>query len=163
MTQRALLAMGAAVAVVVVFAGCAGIGQRLETPRISLANIKVEETSGLETVFMVELRVLNPNEVNLEVRGVDCALEVNGQPFATGISSALVTIPAYGAALVPVRAFSSVVSIFKSLLGLSRTAELGYRIKGKLRIGGDAILPPLLPFESSGTFDFAELAGIKKR
>ncbi len=143
--------------------GCAGIGQRLETPRISLADIKVLEATGLETVFEVQLRVLNPNEVGLEVKGVDCELEVNGQQFATGISDARVTIPAYGAALVPVKAFSSVISIFRSLVGLSTSAELGYRIKGKLRLGGEAILPPLLPFESSGTFDFAELSGIRKR
>jgi LEA14-like dessication related protein len=158
-----MAAAGAAVLTVLALAGCAGIGRRLETPRISLANLRVVEASGLETVFEVELRVLNPNEMDLEVKGVDCELEVNGQPFARGISAAQVTIPAYGAEIVPVRAFSSVLSIFRSLVGLSKSAELGYRIKGKLRIGGDAILPPLLPFESSGTFDFAELAGNRKR
>jgi LEA14-like dessication related protein len=163
MNQRMLLAAGVAVATILALAGCAGIGKRLETPRISLANIKVAEASGLETVFEVQLRVLNPNEVDLEVKGVDCELEVNGQPFATGISDARVTVPAYGAGLVPVTAYSSMISIFRSLLGMAKSAELGYRIKGKLRIGGDAILPPLLPFESSGTFDFAELAGIGKR
>lgn len=162
MTRSRLLAAGVA-AMIVWAAGCAGIGKRLETPRISLADIKVAETSGFETVFEVGLRVLNPNETALEVKGVDCELEVNGEPFASGISDARVTIPAYGAELVPVRAYSSVVSIFRSLVGLSKSAELGYRIKGRLRLGGEAILPPLLPFESVGTFDFAELGGARRK
>jgi LEA14-like dessication related protein len=142
-------------------AGCAGLGKRIETPRISLADIKLLESSGLETVFQVRLRVLNPNEVDLEVNGVDCELEVNGQPFASGISDARVKVPAYGAAVVPVSAYTSALSLLRSLIGLQKAGELGYRLKGRLRMGGAALLPPLLPFESTGAFDFKELAGVR--
>jgi LEA14-like dessication related protein len=142
--------------------GCAGLGKRLETPRISLSGIRVQESTGFETVFQVQLRVLNPNEVDLEVNGVDCELEVNGQPFASGVSAARVKIPAYGAELVPLTAYTSVVNIFRSIAGLHKSGDLGYRLRGKLRLGGEAWLPPLLPFESTGTFDFGEFAGIRK-
>ncbi len=142
--------------------GCAGLGKRLETPRISLADIRVQESTGLETVFQVRLRVLNPNEVDLEVRGVDCELEVNGQPFASGIAAAAVKIPAYGSEVVPVTAYTSTLTILRGVIRMHPASELAYRLKGRLKLGGEAWLPPLVPFESSGTFDFREFAGIRK-
>jgi LEA14-like dessication related protein len=162
MVRRFHPAVGLALAILVVAGGCAGLGKRLETPRISLSSIKVQESSGFETVFQVQLRVLNPNDVDLEVNGVDCELEVNSHPFASGISSTRVRIPAYGAEVVPLTAYTSVVNIFRSIVGLHKASELGYRLKGKLRLGGEAWLPPLLPFESTGTFDFGEFAGMRK-
>ena len=46
-------------ATVVAFGGCAGFGKTLEQPRINLADIRVEEMAGLETAFLVQLRVFN--------------------------------------------------------------------------------------------------------
>jgi LEA14-like dessication related protein len=162
MALKKLLAGGLALVILPLLGGCAGLGKRLETPRISLSSIRVQETSGFETVFQIQLRVQNPNEVDLEVNGVDCELEVNGHPFASGTSAARVKIPAYGSEVVPLTAYTSVVNIFRSIIGLHKASELGYRLKGKLRLGGEAWLPPLLPFESTGTFDFGDLTGARK-
>jgi LEA14-like dessication related protein len=49
--------------------GCTGVGKRLEPPRISLANIQVQEFTGFETVFQIKLRVFNSNDVDLNVKG----------------------------------------------------------------------------------------------
>jgi LEA14-like dessication related protein len=149
---------GLAISLLLLLAGCAGFGRQLETPRVNLADIRMQRPTGLETIFEVSLRVLNPNDVDLVVKGVDCELEVNGEPFATGLSAAEVRIPAYGAEIVPVTAYSSVIKIFRSVIGLHKTTTLAYRLKGRLRLGGDAILPPVLPFDSTGKFDFSELA-----
>jgi len=35
-------------------AGCTGVGQRLEAPRVKLATIRVEDFNVLETVFEVQ-------------------------------------------------------------------------------------------------------------
>ena len=83
-------------------AGCAGLGKPLETPRVSLADIQVQQSKGLETTFLVHLRVTNPNEVDLEIKGVECDLEINGKPFAYGISSTQVKVPAFGSETIPV-------------------------------------------------------------
>ncbi len=53
------------------FSGCAGFGKRLEPPRIALANIQVKEVKILESVFQIDLRIFNTNEVPLDVKGIE--------------------------------------------------------------------------------------------
>jgi LEA14-like dessication related protein len=131
-------------------AGCAGMGKHLEPPRISLAGIQPQEFTGLETVFRVQLRVFNTNEMELNVKGVEADIEINGKHFATGVSKAETIIPAFETALVPVTVYSSVIDIFKSVQGLQKTAQLIYRLKGKLWLSGEQLVTSSLPFESEG-------------
>lgn len=130
--------------------GCAGIGQQLDPPRISLANMRVEEVTGLETAFQIQLRVFNANDIDLNVKGIKAELEVNGQLFATGVSNTPVEIPSYGTELVTVTVYSSVIKMFKSVYGLKASEELKYRLTGKIRVSGDNMISTSLPFESKG-------------
>ena len=141
-----------------VIAGCAGLGKPLETPRISLSNIQVQESKGLETVFLVHLRVTNPNDVELDIKGVDCDLEINGKPFAYGISNTQVTVPAFGSETIPVTVYSSVLDIVKGLFGLQQREDLSYQVKGKVRMAGGGLMPSTLPFDSQGTVSIKDLA-----
>jgi len=136
--------------VLLILGGCAGLGKPLEPPRISLANIGVQEVSGLETAFTVQLRVFNTNDVALNVKGIEADLEINDQFFATGVSNTPVEIPSFGTALVTVTVYSSVINMFKSVRGLHEAGELKYRLNGKLRVAGDNLLSTTLPFESEG-------------
>jgi LEA14-like dessication related protein len=131
-------------------AGCAGVGRQLEPPRISLAQIQVQEFTGLEAVFQIKLRVLNTNDMDLEVKGIEADLEINGKPFATGVSRAAVNLPAFGTRLVPVTVYSSVVDIVKGIHGLQKAEQLKYRLNGKLRVSGENLMSTALPFESEG-------------
>ena len=138
-------------AIVVLLIGCAGVGKQLEPPRVSLANIRVAEVSGLETAFEVQMRVFNTNDVALKVKGIKAELEINGQPFATGVSNSPVEIPSYGTELVTVTVYSSVIKMFKSVYGLKESEELKYRLNGKIRVSaGNNMMPTSLPFESEG-------------
>ena len=138
-------------AIVVLLIGCAGVGKQLEPPRVSLANIRVAEVSGLETAFEVQMRVFNTNDVDLKVKGIKAELEINGQPFATGVSNSPVEIPSYGTELVTVTVYSSVIKMFKSVYGLKESEELKYRLNGKIRVSaGNNMMPTSLPFESEG-------------
>ena len=142
----------------VLMAGCAGLGKPLETPRISLADIQVLEASGMESAFMVQLRVQNPNEVDLDIRGVDCDIEINGKPFAYGMSNTPVRISAYGSDTVPVKVYTSVIDIFRGLLNLPGRDDLRYQVKGKVRMGGAGFMPATLPFDSQGTISLKDLS-----
>lgn len=139
--------------------GCAGVGKPLESPRISLSNLMVQESTGLETVFLIQLRVLNPNDVDLNIKGVDCELEINGQPFAYGLSNTAVTVPAFGSETVPVTVYSSVIDIVKGFFGMQRREELSYQLRGKVRLEGGAWMPSTLPFDSQGTVSIKDMAG----
>jgi LEA14-like dessication related protein len=135
---------------VFMLAGCAAMTRRLEAPRISLANIRVQEVRGLETVFEIQLRVFNTNEVDLNVSGIEAALEVNGQAFATGVSNNAVKIPSFGTELVTITVYSSVIHMVRSVVGLGEAEELKYRLQGKVKASGNHTLPVILPFESEG-------------
>jgi LEA14-like dessication related protein len=136
--------------------GCAGVGQRLEPPRVKMANIRPESFNFLETVFEVQLRVFNTNDTPLTIRGVESEIEINGKPFAFGVSESDVEIPAYGTALLPMRVYSSVFDIIKSAVRLQNQDQLNYHIKGKLRFGGSAF-PSTLPFESEGHISLPDI------
>ena len=131
-------------------AGCAGLGKPIEPPRVSLADIRVEKFTGFETVFQIQLRVINTNDMDLNVKGLEAQLEINGQPFAAGVSNSPVKIPSFGTELVTVTVYSSVISMFKSVYGLHESEELKYRLNGKLRVAGDSTFATTLPFESAG-------------
>ena len=137
-------------AIFVLLNSCAGVGQQLDPPRISLANISVQEVTGLETAFQIQLRVFNANDIDLKVRGIKAELEINGQPFATGVSNAPVEIPSYGTELVTVTVYSSVIKMFRSVYGLKESEELKYRLNGKIRVSGNNMMSTSLPFESEG-------------
>ena len=141
---------------------CASIGKTYEPPRINLANIKVQEISGLETVFQIHLRVFNTNDVDLEIKGVECVLELNERAFATGVSNTPVKIPAYGTETIPVVVYSSVIKMFRGIYGMQNREDLSYRLKGKVRLAGGAMVPPSLPFESEGSVSLTDLAPPKK-
>ncbi|MEJ2165406.1 MAG: LEA type 2 family protein [Desulfobacterales bacterium] len=130
-------------------AGCAGMGKHLEPPRISLAGIQPIEFSGLETALRIQLRVFNTNDRELKVKGIEADLEINGKPFATGVSKAETVIPAFESALVPVTVYSSVIDILRSAQGLQKAAQLMYLLKGKLWLFTGRTNTSL-PFESEG-------------
>jgi len=141
--------------------GCAGMGQRLEPPQVKLATIAVEEFSVLETVFEIHLRVFNTNDTGLQIKGLQCELDINGQPFAIGVSDADVEIPSYGTQLVPLRAYASLFDMIKSVQGMQNQDQLKYHLKGKVRLGAGGY-PALLPFESEGNISLPEIPGLKK-
>ena len=137
-------------------AACTGVGKRLETPRVKLANIRPESFNLHETVFEVQLRVFNTNDTPLTIKGVESEIEINGKAFAFGVSESDVEIPAYGTDLLPLQVYSSVFDIIKNAAGLSSQNQLNYQIKGKLRLGGSAF-PSILPFESEGHISLPDL------
>ena len=111
----------------------------------------MEAVSGLETAFEVQMRVFNTNDVDLTVKGIKAELEINEQPFATGVSNSPVEIPSYGTELVTLTLYSSVIKMFKSVFGIKGSEELKYRLNGKISVSaGNTMMPTTLPFESEG-------------
>jgi LEA14-like dessication related protein len=128
--------------------GCAGLGKSLEPPRITLSNVQFEEPKGLETVLQIELRVFNTNDVPIKVKGLDCDLELNGERFAEGVSSVDKEIPAFGTTTVPVTLYSSVVDLFRGIVGLQKTERLKFGVSGRLHLEGGFLVPPVIPFKA---------------
>jgi LEA14-like dessication related protein len=136
--------------------GCTGFGYHLVPPRVKLANLEVKEIKVLESVFQVQLRVFNTNELPLEVKGIECELELNGEPFALGVSNADIKIQPYATEILPVLVYSSVIDMVKGFHGLQKTEQLNYVLKGKIRLGGNDFAS-VLPFSSEGSLSIKNL------
>lgn len=128
-------------------AGCAAVGPPAEPPRLTLAGITLQNMTLLEQEYRLTLRVQNPNDHAIRIRGISFDLEINDRPFATGISNRRLEIAGYDSATVDVVATSTLVDLMRRITELGDQARLQYRLKGHLRLEG---LSGTLPFDRQG-------------
>ena len=132
------------------FSGCAGLGKRLEPPKITITNFQLKEVKALESVLQIELRVFNTNDIPVTIKGIDCELDVNDKRFALGVSKVETIIPSFGTEKIPILVYSSVLDIFRGVIGLQDTERLKYKIKGKVHLDAGSLAPSTVPFMSEG-------------
>ena len=139
--------------------GCAGLGKPLEPPKINIVNIQPKEMKGLESVLQVELRIFNTNDISITIKGINCQLDLNDKRFAVGVSNDEKTIPAFGTETISILFYTSVLDVFKGVIGLQDKEKLTYRIKGKVRLSTDSISSVTVPFKSEGEISLSGLSG----
>lgn len=144
----------ALLSVVFVLAGCAGLTRKAEAPMVGLSNIQLSQMTLFEQRYTLQLRVQNPNDFDLPVKGMHCTLFINGREFASGVSAAAVTVPRFGEAMLDVDVVSDLRRVFEQLRDAGATESISYRLSGKLSVDGYAFS---LPFDYRGEFDFKAL------
>jgi len=133
-------------------AGCAGLGKTLESPRVTLADLRIQEIKGFEAVTTIELRVVNTNSVSLEIEGIDCTVQLNNREFGAGVVNTKTTVPPFDTAVVPMTLYSSLIDVGRGILDSRSDRKLTYKIKGRVHLGGGHFILPVLPFASEGEF-----------
>jgi LEA14-like dessication related protein len=118
--------------------GCASLVGGREAPRVSVSDVQLLEATLLEQLYAVTLRVQNPSDRPLALRGGSFDLEINGRDFGHGVSDSQVTVPAFGDAKVEVRMVSTLFGMVRLVQGLQdrRGEALTYEISGWLKIDG---------------------------
>lgn len=153
--MRAFLHRFARFGLILLLAGCATLAGITEKPRVSLKGLEPLEIGLFEQRFLLQLRVENPNTVAIPIQGLSFEVELNGQPFATGLSDKAITLAPMGEGVVDVKATSSLGRLLKQFKAMSKEdrRQVDYRIVGKLRS------PTLgsLPFESKGQVSLDDL------
>lgn len=134
-------------------AGCASL--QLQVPRVTVSDIDLVDATLLEQRFALTLRLQNPNDADISIRGLDFEVVVNGQHFARGVSDRAVTLPRFGEALLEVDAVSDLGSLLRQLVEVGREGRPGfeYRVSGRLATGSLGSVP----FESRGELQLPEL------
>lgn len=115
-------------------AGCAALPGR-DPVRVQLAGLDPLESEGLELRFLCRLRVQNPNDTAIDYRGVAVDLRVRGSPFASGVSDAAGTIPAFGEAVVQIPITISAINMARVVIGFAMgegPRKVDYVMNGKL-------------------------------
>lgn len=132
-----------AVAVVAPVA-CANMPGKVEPPSVTVSDVRMGTAGMLEQQYFVKLRIQNPNDSDLQVKGVSFDLELNDKPFAKGVSPKAVTVPRFSSEFVEVETVSGITSILRQLGAMSSDAGLEsfrYRIKGKLATRNAGSIP----------------------
>lgn len=139
-------------ALALALSGCAGWPPR-EPLGVTIAEFTPLEMSVLEQRYAVEVRLLNPNDTEIAFDGVAFDLEINGQPFAKGVSNQGGVVPRFGEALIDLQVVSGLQHILRQIVELQKGERTGftYRIKGSLHSPG---LLGSMPFSTTGELAF---------
>src|SRR5262249_23764478 len=78
--------------------GCALFAPKLQAPSLAIVNVELLKSDLWEQRLKVRMRVQNPNDRALPVRGLSYTIDVSGQEFASGVSGESFTVPARGEA-----------------------------------------------------------------
>ena len=133
-------------------AACSGLPLNAKAPKISVAEVDVRSLGLLEQRFDVGLRVANPNEFDLTIEALDFELEVNGRPFAKGLTRVSTLIPAVSTTLLRIDAYTQSKNLIEQIRTLpAETLKDGvpYRIRGRVKTDRSS---QWLPFDHSGVY-----------
>jgi len=129
----------------------------LDPVTVDLVGLEPLTGQGLETRFLVKLRVQNPNDAPIIYDGVSVELDLRGQRLASGVSDARGSVPRFGEAVIAIPVTLPMTALLRQALGLAAgdAARADYRLRGKLAgpaLGsvrfesrGELALPPARP------------------
>jgi len=148
-------------AAVVGLAACTSMPGKVEPPTVTVSDVRMGTAGVLEQQYFVKLRIQNPNDTDLQVRGTSFELELNDKAFAKGVSPQSVTVPRFGSEFVEVETVSGITSILRQLGGMTGGTGMEsfrYRIKGKLTTNNAGTIP----FDERGDLKLGEAAPAAK-
>jgi LEA14-like dessication related protein len=135
-------------------AACSTLNPKLESPDLEVLGIQMLSTDMFAQKFRVRVRVTNPNDLELAVKGIEYQIILMGDSFAEGNSTDRFVLPALGEAEFDMAITTNFVSSFGRLLsrvGGGKLENLDYEITGHVML--DKGLVKKIPFSKSGQVD----------
>jgi LEA14-like dessication related protein len=130
--------------------GCSLFVPKIAAPTLSIVNVELLKSGLWEQHLKVRMRVQNPNDRSLPVKGISYTIDVAGQPFATGASEASFVVPANGEAEFDMSITANMAGALFKMLGRGTSEGIDYRIAGKVSLSEGWLRT--VPFEQRGTF-----------
>lgn len=124
-----------AISVAVALCGCSAFGPAIEEPEVFLLSITPIESTLFEHRMEAAFRVRNPNDVDLDLRGLDLEIRVNGTRLARVLSGEEVTIPRFGETTIRAIASTTTGDLLRQAAILGRTEQPYYDISGYVYLG----------------------------
>ena len=136
----------------IALAACSVLPAHFETPHFSVVNVELLKSDLFEQRLRVRMRVQNPNDRVLPVRGLEYRIEVDGRDLARGVSGAAFTVPALGETEFEMNVSANMAGALLGLLGRrdSASRQIDYRIVGKVSLSEGLLRS--IPFEERGSF-----------
>jgi LEA14-like dessication related protein len=137
-------------AALLLLAGCGGVSS-LQAPELDVVDVKLlgGDLSGQQ--LRVRMRVTNPNDRELPVKGITYRMEVGGEQFASGASEASFLVPALGSTEFDMSMNADMAGAVFRLLGSGRKLDsVDYRLSGKVSLSSGMLRS--VPFDKQGSF-----------
>jgi LEA14-like dessication related protein len=137
-------------AIALLAAGCAAVVPKLETPKLEVVGVELLDAQFAQQRFNVTMRVQNPNDRELPIRGLSYTMQLAGEEFGTGQSDKSFTVPALGEAEFTMTVTTNLAtSLLKILPKLEKNPQaLDYRLTGKVET--DWKFLRTIPFSETG-------------
>jgi LEA14-like dessication related protein len=145
------------VACAALLVACSSLGSKLEAPRLELLAVQMLSTDMFAQRFKVRVKVINPNDLELPVKGLEYTILMMGDSFAEGTTSESFLLPAMGEAEFDMLVTTNFVSSFGRLLSRVQGGKLeniDYEITGKIMV--DKGMLRKIPVNHRGTVDFTK-------
>jgi LEA14-like dessication related protein len=148
MLRRTLLIAAAlAVPAAALFAGGCAVA-RLEPPRLQVIEVGLVDASVLRQQLRLRMRVQNPNDVELSVRGLTYQVQLAGETYASGESRRDFVVPALGETEFEVDITANAAGALLRILGDRSGKNPEYRILGRVHLARGVVRS--IPFEHKG-------------
>lgn len=150
------LRLFACLALSIALTSCSGLpmGSNFIKPKVSVADIRMLDSTMFEQRFAIKLRVQNPNNFSIPVSGLNYQLSLNGTAFGSGVSNHAFNIPKNAESLVEVEATTSLPSVMKALSGWMKNKDsLTYAILGNINVGNSS---SAIPFDYTGELNLSD-------
>jgi len=126
---------------------------KFEQPNLSVIGIEMLEGTLFSQRLKVRVRVQNPNDRELPIKGVSAKLEVDGEEFATGVSAQSFVVPAFGESEFDLMVDASMARTIIGMVGKNKKGEardsLDYRLTGKVSLSSGFVRS--IPFDDTGS------------
>lgn len=100
---------------ILVLAGCAAMGPKLEDPNVKLVGIRLLPSQGLQQSIAVDLLIGNPNARDLSVRGMTYKIGVENINFLDGMTDQVPVLKSYQETPVTLEVSADVLQIIRLL------------------------------------------------
>ena len=131
------------------FSGCSLFVPKLEKPTLSVVSIQMLKSDLWHQELKLRMRVQNPNDRALPVKGLTYELDVDDQELAHGMSGESFVVPPLGEAEFDMSVSANMASVLVKVLSQGSN-QVDYRLTGKIALS--AGLFRSIPFDEHGTF-----------
>lgn len=132
---------------------CSALGPRLEAPKLAVASVDIVKGDLFEQRLRARMRVQNPNDRELRVRGITYTIELGGEELGRGLSGSSFVVPARGEAEFDMLVTANLAGTLLKLLERARQGggvpnEITYELRGEVKL--DSGFLRTVPFKEKG-------------
>lgn len=134
---------------------CGDLKPGYETPTVNVSYFRPLPTQGIAPRFGIGLHIINPNDIELDIRGISYSISIQGQKILLGVAKDLPVIAAYSEGDIDLQASTDMISGIRVITGLMRQRHdtFSYELDAKLDIRGFARKVHVV---RDGSFSFRE-------